>query len=436
MKKALIFLVLAICAVGILPLVLAQNEAAGLGNRGDNRGPRMMEGGVNGQDINNTNTTTGSWRIGNAAGGMRVAVAGLGGLKERIVEKFMTNHPVIVQKFLEQINSTNKSAIINNLDRARLENCLNDTTACTEKIKDWKVENVKVKNLLKKRDIAQDKLLRAENEFLRAKEKYDEDNNAQLRVRDEFLQLKNQLAKCKASGKNCSDVENQTFEKAQSNLLKIDEKLIDYLNKVKSKVNSSENINDTEAQSIISDIDSLIAQLDDAQTTINSATNKTELTDASKLLNGIWKNITSIGVGDAERVINAQIGQIFARSELLEKKLEVVVQKLKDKGINTTDIEAQLDNFSAKIDDARNLMTNATAIFAEIKDLRAANDTAGAQEKLAEYKNLTTQAHQDLKDAHTILMSLVHMINQKGESFNPDAVNESEDVTVVSEDGE
>jgi predicted nucleic acid-binding Zn-ribbon protein len=132
--------------------------------------------------------------------------------------------------------------------------------------------------------------------------------------------------------------------------------------------------------------------------------------------------------------VHSRVGEIFTRSELLEKKLDMVVAKLENKSINVTGLQDLLDDFSAKIDDARTKMTDADKLFAQAKDLRAQNKTTEAKQKLEQAKNLTTQAHQDLKDAHKILMDLVHKINQKGESFNPDEIDEDEDVEIVEED--
>jgi len=417
-RKGLAFLVAAIFLISAFSLVLAQ------GDDDNNNKERLREKSMTEAEKEN------------AAGGMRAAVAGFSGLKEGIVQRFMENHPVIVQKFLEQLNQTNRSDIIKNLDRARLQQCLNNTEDCKEKIKNWKITTEKVKDRIRERTISKDKLLEAQNKFLKAKNQYIEMKNSQLRIRNDFLEMKGKLAQCKAKGENCTELENKTFEKAQEELTAIADRLIQHLEKVKSRVESAENLNETEAEEIIGSIDDMIAKLEDVKDAVEGAGTKDELKEAADLINVVWQDMKVNAFMYAEEVIHSRVGEIFARSEILEQKLDDVVKKLQDKGVNTTALEDKLDNFSAKIDDARDKMEQANDLFQEAKDLRDSGDKEGAKEKLEEAKTLTREAHQALKDAHTILMDLVHMINQKGESFDPDEINEDEEVDLVEEEDE
>jgi uncharacterized protein YukE len=436
MKKGIIFLLLAIFLVSAVSFAIAEQQ-----NRGDNKGDNNLgERDRNRSGNENwTNNRTQNWtpRVGeNSEGGMRAAVAGMGGLKQAIVNRFMENHPVITQKFLEEFNNTDKSHVFENLDRARFEKCLNNTEACKEKIKNWTVKEFKVKDFLKKRNVDEKKLIKARDEFLKAQNKYLEAKNHQLKARDEFLGLKLRLAECKNTSKNCSGLENQTFTKAQEDLNQIADKLINYLDKVKSKVEEANNLNQTEADQATQTIDSMISKLNDAKDAVDAADTKAELQAAGKQILDVWKDMDFKALFYAEKVVNAGVGEIFSRSELLEKRLDVVIQKLENKSINVTGLQDLLDNFSAKIDDARTKMADANKLFAQAKDLREKNDTAGAKDKLEQAKNLTLEAHQDLKDAHTILMDLVHQINQKGESFNPDEIKEDDTVEVVQDQNE
>ncbi|MBN2052551.1 hypothetical protein JW756_03535 [Candidatus Woesearchaeota archaeon] len=351
------------------------------------------------------------------------------------VQRFIAQKGDVAEKFLAKIEEKHQK-VIQKLDRARLKNCLEDTNECQEKLKEWNVKTDKVKNIVRQRVIAQNKLLEAQNKFLQAKNKYMEMKNNQLRARNEFLGLKAQLAQCLAEGGNCSALENQTFEKAQEDLLALADRLIQHMEKVKSRVESAENLNETEAQEMIDSIDEMIAKLEEAKDMIEAATNQDELKEGIQIIREVWADIKVEIFQYAEEVIHSRVGEIFVRSELLEKKLEDVVERLQAKGVDTTDIEDKLDEFSAKIDEARTKMTEANKLFAEAKELRGSGDKEGAKEKLEEAKALTREAHQALKDAHKILMELVRMINQSGAIFDPDEVNEEEEVELVEEEDE
>jgi len=430
--KGFAFLVLAVFLVGAAALVMAKNSEARFDSAGERQGVERSLTTDDNQAHENETKDNETERNESLRGGMPWAVAGKNLMRQEIVRRFVENHPVIVQKFLDRL-SVNETEKIGKLDRARLKECLNNTDDCKEKLKGMKVIKEKVKDHLRQREIAKDKLLEAQNKFLKAMDKYLEAKNWQLRAQNEFKGLKLKLAECKVNNTNCTELENKTFEKAQEDLLAIADRLIQHLEKVKSRVESAENLNATEAQKAIDKIDDLISKLEDAKDDVDAADTQAELKAAAQLIRDAWKEIQSSIFQYAEEVIHSRVGEIFARSELLETKLEAVVEKLKAKGINTTQIEGKLDNFSAKINDARTKMTQANKLFDEAKDLRESGNKTGAKDKLEEAKNLTLEAHQDLKDAHAILQDLVHMINQKGESFNPDEVNEDEDVEIVQE---
>ncbi|MBW2991207.1 hypothetical protein KY348_05900, partial [Candidatus Woesearchaeota archaeon] len=62
-----------------------------------------------------------------------------------------------------------KEGLLENLDRARLKECLEDTEECKKKVKKWVHKKVKVKDLLRARNIAYAKLQKAKAAFEKAK---------------------------------------------------------------------------------------------------------------------------------------------------------------------------------------------------------------------------------------------------------------------------
>jgi|GEM_PF-4380472 len=351
------------------------------------------------------------------------------------VKRFALAKPDVVNAFVEKL-PPQKVELLKDLDRARLKKCLENTEECKEKIRKWVRKKVKIKDLIRKRIIAKNKILEANNAFLRAKNKYLEAKNLQLRARNEFLNLKAQLAECRASSEDCSDLEAQVLEKAKEDLIGIADRLIHHLEKIRSRIESAENIDEDEAEEAISNIDALIAELEDAKTAVEAVTNKDELQEAASTIRGVWREIEYKAFRYAERVIWGKVRGIFTRSELLEKKLERVVERLENKGVDTTEVQDLLDEFSTYIDEAREKVKQADEKFREAKDLRSQGDIEGAKEALEDAKSLTREAHQALKDAHRVLMELVHKINQSGESFDPDEINEDEEVEVVEEESE
>jgi len=351
------------------------------------------------------------------------------------VQRFIVQNQDQIEDWLEKLDD--KSAdMIQKLDRSRLKECLNNTDKCKEKIKDWKVKVEKVKDRVREREIEKDKFLEANNKFLRAKNQYLQMKNLHLKVRSEFLDLKKQLAKCEKKGEdNCTKLEEQLMDKAKEDLTALADRIIQHLEKIKSKIEAADNLNETDAEVMIDKIDDYISQLEDAKDAIDGSDTQKELKEAAQDLKDLWNDMDYYAKRYAERVIHAYTKGVFVRSELLETKLEDVLKRLENKSINISGMEDLLDNYSHYIDLARAKMDNASDLFNKAKDLRAAGNESGAKAKLEQAKNLTEEAHQALTQAHTILMDLVHKINAKGASFDPDEIDEDDNISVVDHNG-
>jgi len=331
---------------------------------------------------------------------------------KEIKAKFEENHPVLANRIMEKRNEQNRIT-----------------------------KNVMVKEFIKKREIVREKLQQAEQRFQKAKEAYQNNKEKHERVRNEFLGLKQMYNQCKlgnltnSTDMNCTEYEAELLEKAKEDLLTLADRLIDHLEKVKSRIEGAENINQTEADEAIAKIDDFISQLEDAKDLVEAADTKAELTEASAAIRAIWKNMDLDVFRFAERVINSRVGEIYARSRALESNLNRVLARLEAKGINTTEMKDLTDSFREHLDNAKAYMDSANEKFAKAKEIRTGNLTNSTEEakaKLEEGKQLTRDAHNELKEAHNDLMQLVKMINQKGENFDPDEIND-DDIIEVSE---
>ncbi|MBN2459891.1 hypothetical protein JXB28_06425 [Candidatus Woesearchaeota archaeon] len=347
------------------------------------------------------------------------------------VQRFMVQNQEQVQAWLEKLDERS-SEMIQKLDRARLKECLEDTESCKEEMKQWKINVEKVGERIRERVIEKSKLLEANNKFLRANNQYLEAKNLQLRARNEFLRLKEHLEQCEEDGgDNCTEIEEQLLEKGKEDLIALADRLIQHLEKIKSKVEAAENLDEADAEAMIENIDEYISQLEDAKDDVDAADTKEELKEAAQAISDLWNDMEYYAKRYAERVIHAYTRGVFVRSELLEGKLEDMLARLEEKGISTSELEDLLDDFSEHIDEARDKIKESSDLFNEAKELRATGDYEEAKEKLEQAKELNREAHDALKEAHKILMELVREINESGESCDLDEIDEDDEVEMV-----
>ena len=117
---------------------------------------------------------------------------------------------------------------------------------------------------------------------------------------------------------------------------------------------------------------------------------------------------------------------------VLEKKLDNVLAKAKEKGIEV-DVSAEVAAFSGKIATAKDKYTQAQAKLNAMLDLKAGNATEEQIKTAAdEAKALLKEARDAIKEAHDILKTIVKKIKEA----MPDADISAEVEVEVEQDAE
>ena len=238
----------------------------------------------------------------------------------------------------------------------------------------------------RKRIMDQNKLRMAELNYTMAKQRF---VNAKMNyniAKEKFLMVK--LKK------------NATSDKTKDYLLKTADIMLKMLEKVKSKLEANENIDDLKANEMILQINDEIAEIQKAKSAIEAAQTEQEIKEAAKVIFDAWKFTKPALHRNINRIVNTKIGEIVQRSENLEAKLECVTDLMKEKGIDTTNITNQLSNFSALIVDARNLYEHAFRLSGE----GSYNET----------KQDIKEAHDKLQQAHVVLKEILMEVRNSG----------------------
>ena len=288
----------------------------------------------------------------------------------------------------------------------------------------------------KARIIGKEKLREAKNRFLNAKEKYSETREKYNSTRLEFQEAKEKLAECKDQNTTeCAQLEEEIRAKAKEHLLNIADVIIENLNKIKSKAESSEDLTEEDANELIEKIDAQIQEVEDIKAKIEAAETKEEITEAAKELKEKWALLKENAEVHAGRVVNARIGGIIVKSKQLEDKLNKVLERMAEKGVDTSSVESLITEFNAKIDSAAEHYKLAVEKFEEAK----ATETPGS-ELINEAQGHMKEAHNALQEAQQILKDITSTIKQSGgeEELEESEEEETEDVDAdeASEDVE
>ena len=296
-----------------------------------------------------------------------------------------------------------KQKIFLHLGRAKQKELLELDDADAELGK-FRLKKVNKGLLFKNRAINTVKRLKGEEDFKGAKERYNAAKNGLKEARKAF-----------DDAKKAGDPE-ATMEAAKEYLLLAVDIEIAALEKIKGKVEASEELTEDEAAEILADIEVKITKLEDARAAVEAATTKEEVQEAARTILGIARKIKVRFARHVTRIKFQQVGAVVGRSSHLEERFDCAVATLEEQDVDTTLIQDLMDEFSAKVEAAKNKHSQANVLLKEAKELRETDDTGEGQVsgKVQESRKLLQEAQSDLKNAHTILKDILREVKASG----------------------
>ncbi|MBW2974724.1 hypothetical protein KY366_03305 [Candidatus Woesearchaeota archaeon] len=264
----------------------------------------------------------------------------------------------------------------------------------------------------KAREITKTKLATARQNYVKAKERYQTAKQNYVAAHERFREAKQRIANCKdEDGGECAQLTEQIRDRAKESLLKTADRIIEHLNKVKANVESNEDLSEEEAADIVEKIDAMIEEVEEAKSAAESAESKEDVIEATKTIKQAWlrnKKRLTIHTG---RIVNARIGGIIVKIKRLEVKLETILERMEEKGLDTSEIQSMVDQFNEKTEEAKESYENALDKF---KEAASAEDVESAHELAVEGHRYMKAAQQSLQEAQKLLRDIVHSIRQAG----------------------
>lgn len=262
----------------------------------------------------------------------------------------------------------------------------------------------KAKFAYKARAIQKEKIEGARDKFVNAKEKYSDAKEKYQDARLKFNETKEKIAECKNTTE-CAQLRETIITQAKEQLLNTADVMTEHLNKLISKIESSEDLTDEDAVESIKKINAQISEIEAIKAKIEAAQTKEEITAAAKELKTKWLAIKNRAEIYAGRVVNARIGGIIVKSKQLETKLSNILERMAEKGKDTSIAQSLIADFNAKLDEARIHYNLSIEKFKEAK----ANETPNS-DLIKEAQDHMKDAHKALQEAQKILKDIVKAI--------------------------
>jgi len=267
-------------------------------------------------------------------------------------------------------------------------------------------------NAFKARIIAQDRLTQARKNYLAVKERYQIARQNYISAQNGFKEAKIRFKECEGEETaECAQWREEIEKRAKEFLLKTADNILEHLNKVKANIESNEDLSEEEAAEILEKTDEMIKEIEDAKSTVERSEDKEEIIEASKTIKQAWLRVKKRLLIHTGRIVNARIGGIIVKTKQLEVKLERIMERMEEKGIDTSEIQSSVDQFNEKIDEAK---TNYESALDKFKEAASAEDVETAHELAVEGHRYMKAAHESLQEAQKLLRDIILSIKQSG----------------------
>jgi len=348
---------------------------------------------------------------------------------ERIISKIES-----AGQFMERL-SEEQTTIFLHFSRAQQKGILAmDNESALQAMEKFSLKLVNKSLMFKKRLIAQEKLKIAEKNYVKAKQNYLMAMNSYKEAKGLLLQEKKMLRQCTDSDtEECIQLRERAENHSRNMIINSANMIIEHLNKIKEKVESSETMDSERAEEIISEINGYISELENAIAQAESTETKDEIKEAAKTVSKLWIRIRNRERLHAASVVNARVWGIIKKSEHLEKRLDQTVAKMEEQDINVTEINEKIDEFSAKVNESKTKYEQAQDLM---DGAYLEEDKEKLKEIVDEAKQLINESHELLKEAHTLLVEIVRDIKAAGGEITPETEDDEDDYEVVEEEEE
>lgn len=292
------------------------------------------------------------------------------------------------------------------LPRAQVQKVFTEYTA--EELMDPSVRNqirqeIQAQNQLKRnnfkqRQVAQQQIEQARQRYLQAKEKYLNARNRYMNARQRVIQNREKIKACFQEGADTEGCEDH-LNVSKEFLLNTADSLIAALEKVKEKVEASEDINSTTYAELMEELQNVIAELEMAKDNLEDAETVEDIRAAAAELKELWPDAKRLLKRGTGRLLNSKIGGIIARSEALESRLERIIAKLEEEGIDTSFIDGMMDDFSQKVQLAKDKYELAREKWTQAKTPGEVDDIVReGNEFMKQARDYLEEANQKIRD--------------------------------------
>jgi len=248
--------------------------------------------------------------------------------------------------------------------------------------------------------------------YRNAREQYLKEVNFYKSARSQFLSAREKYRKFKTPQNK-----NLYQQRARAFLERTIEVLIKKLQALEIWISNKRALPEREREAIKNKIEEDINWLASKKEKI-ATSNIQQIKEMAKEIRRYWREHRLKMKRIIARILAARVDYIINRAEAISERIAQRISKLKEKGKDTSQLEAWLEDFNEKISLARQKYEKAKEEYQQIRESAGENFTnelKQANELFKRANQFIREANQYLKKAHMILVKIVREMRKMGE---------------------
>lgn len=189
--------------------------------------------------------------------------------------------------------------------------------------------------------------------------------------------------------------------RAKAFILRADIAMVKYLRMLRVKVEHTQGITEEQKASILAELDGYSTWLEQQEEEIDKAQTMEELKTTAKNIREKWKDVRVVARKVSGTILVSKTENIISRAETLAGKVEARIPDLQAQGVDTAELEEWLNDFRAKIGQAKEKNDAAKEKFNQISSPEDANKL------FREGHALVRDANKDLRQAYRDLRKIL-----------------------------
>jgi hypothetical protein len=265
------------------------------------------------------------------------------------------------------------------------------------------VDEEVIANSLSRRSSARSSFTRARNSYV--------DNKAG------FTDIKNRLIKCSGDSSVCENLRNDVLVTGKDYVGDMIEMQINYITRIREGVSASEELEDEVAQEIIIQLDEDIDMLDALNSNLKSVETRDGLTELVSDIRAEWGESRYRAYYYGVKLQAATMKNIVDRAVYMERKVDSALSALEEEGVDVSDMDADMELFSQKIEDARIVIVQAEADLINLEGVTG----SGLRDESYELRLSLLNARDYLEEGSRLIGNVIDDIGKYGISLeDPD----------------